>query len=569
MSFKINSLYLSDGYKVGHKAMLAPGTTKLYGTWIPRSTKHAPKGITKIVSFGQQLVWKWLHDEFEENFFFTEDRTTFAGNIPIIGGKVLKDDTNNKLKEKALQFIKDMSLYLGMEYDGKHFEELWDLGYLPIKVKALPEGIETNPNIPHMTFVNTVDGFAWLTLYLETIVSALAWKPSTAATIAKLYRRQAEEWVKKTDPSNLGLVDFMCHDFSARGLDPMSQYLIGLGHATSFKGSDTLPVIPAARYFYGVKEDEMPIGSVNASEHSVSTTKIFTVGEQQMIGDWLKIFSKGILSVVSDTFDLWKLITEYLPANKEAIMDRDGKLVIRPDSGDPVDILCGEHEPYRVISKKVIDEPFILPTGQKFMFIEESGENKFYTKTKDGYVDYVYEPKHKGVIELLWDIFGGTTNEQGYKVLDPHIGAIYGDSITPERQLEIYRRLAAKGFAATNIVLGIGSFTYQYNTRDTLGFAAKGAWFEVEEEFWASPESLEPGIRTKSYNIYKDPVTDDGVKRSLKGLIQVKLIDNEYVVNQECSWEQEENSELRIIYEDGKFYNQTSLTEIREKLNEY
>ena len=266
MSFKINSLYLSDGYKVGHKAMLAPGTTKLYGTWIPRSTKHAPKGITKIVSFGQQLVWKWLHDEFEENFFMNNYRTNpFTKEKMEVPG----------LKEKALQFIKDMSLYLGMEYDGKHFEELWDLGYLPIKVKALPEGIETNPNIPHMTFVNTVDGFAWLTLYLETIVSALAWKPSTAATIAKLYRRQAEEWVKKTDPSNLGLVDFMCHDFSARGLDPMSQYLIGLGHATSFKGSDTLPVIPASRYFYGVKEDEMPIFSVAAGEHSVTTSNIF------------------------------------------------------------------------------------------------------------------------------------------------------------------------------------------------------------------------------------------------------------------------------------------------------
>ena len=266
MSFKINSLYLSDGYKVGHKAMLAPGTTKLYGTWIPRSTKHATKGITKIVSFGQQLVWKWLHDEFEENFFMNNYRTNpFTKEKMEVPG----------LKEKALQFIKDMSLYLGMEYDGKHFEELWDLGYLPIKVKALPEGIETNPNIPHMTFVNTVDGFAWLTLYLETIVSALAWKPSTAATIAKLYRRQAEEWVKKTDPSNLGLVDFMCHDFSARGLDPMSQYLIGLGHATSFKGSDTLPVIPAARYFYGVKEDEMPIFSVVAGEHSVTTSNIF------------------------------------------------------------------------------------------------------------------------------------------------------------------------------------------------------------------------------------------------------------------------------------------------------
>jgi nicotinamide phosphoribosyltransferase len=242
MSFKINSLYLTDGYKVGHKAMLAPGTTKLYGTWIPRSVKHAPKGITKIVSFGQQLVWKWLHDEFEENFFFTKLREGYKE----IGVNTYKLEL--QLKQIALQFVKDMSLYLGMEYNGKHFEELWDLGYLPIKVKALPEGIETNPNIPHMTFINTIDGFAWLTLYLETIVSSLAWKPATAATIAKLYRRQAEEWVAKTDPANMWLVDFMCHDFSARGLDPMSQYLIGLGHATSFKGSDTLPVIPASRY---------------------------------------------------------------------------------------------------------------------------------------------------------------------------------------------------------------------------------------------------------------------------------------------------------------------------------
>lgn len=270
MSFKINSLYLTDGYKVGHKAMLAPGTTKLYGTWIPRSTKHAPKGITKIVSFGQQLVWKWIHDEFQENFF----------QISLEGRKKGPKHTVEEFKQKALQFVKDMSLMLGQEYNGKHFEELWDLGYLPIKVKSLPEGIETNPNIPHMTFVNTVDGFAWLTLYLETLVSSMAWKPTTAATIAKLYRRQAEEWVKKTDPKNEWLVDFMCHDFSARGLDPMSQYLIGLGHATSFKGSDTLPVIPASRYFYGVKNDEMPIYSVNASEHSCSCTKIFAEAEK-------------------------------------------------------------------------------------------------------------------------------------------------------------------------------------------------------------------------------------------------------------------------------------------------
>lgn len=507
MSFKINSLLYTDSYKLGHKSMLAPGTTRLYGTWIPRSVKHAPKSITKIVSFGQQLVWKWLHDEFEENFFFTEDRK-----------KQEDDDFGIDLKSKALQFIKDISLHLNVNYDGKHFEELWDLGYLPIRVKSLPEGIESNPNIPHMTFINTVDGFAWLTLYLETIVSSLAWKPSTAATIARLYRKQAEEWVRKTDPNNEWLVDFMCHDFSARGLDPMSQYLIGLGHATSFKGSDTLPVIPASRYFYGVKEDEMPIFSVNASEHSCSCTKIFTVGEQQMITDWLTLFPTRILSIVSDTFDLWKLITEYLPANKEAIMARDGKLVIRPDSGDPVDIICGINTAWSAANPN--------------------------------------EPQSKGVIELLWDIFGGTINEQGYKILDPHIGAIYGDSITPERQVEIYKRLESKGFAATNIILGIGSYTYQYNTRDSLGFAAKASWFEADG---------------KQYNIYKDPVTDDGVKRSLKGLLCVVGNEtgfNDIKVYEECTPEQEERGLLQVIYENGKFYNQCTLEEIRNRLNQ-
>jgi nicotinamide phosphoribosyltransferase len=473
--------------------MLAPGTTRLYGTWIPRSIKHAPKGVKKIVSFGQQLAVKWLHDEFEENFF--------------------------KLSlEEAMEFGNDMAMYLGLEYDASHFEELHKLGYLPIKVKSLPEGIETLPNVPHMTFINTVDGFAWLTLYLETIISSLAWKPSTSATIALQYKRNLIEWVRKTDPKNIWLVPFLAHDFSARGLSPWDMLSSGLGHATSFRGSDTIVCIPAARYFYNEPKNEVIINSVNASEHSVSTTKIFTVGEQQMIADWLREFDKGILSIVSDTFDLWTLITKYLPANKEAIMARDGKLVIRPDSGDPVDIICGSYR-----NETIPDN--IKPL----------------------------RPSEKGVIELLWDIFGGTINEEGYKVLDPHIGAIYGDSITLDRQIQIYERLAAKGFATTNIVLGIGSYTYQMNTRDTLGFAAKGAWFEVEEN----------GTKV-GYDIYKDPITDDGTKKSLKGLICVT--EDQEVLTQ-CTPEQEEGGILQTIYENGKFYNQTTLTEVRSKLN--
>ena len=494
-TFRATSPYYTDGYKIGHKKMLATGTDFLYGTWIPRSLKHAPKGIKKALSFGQQLTVRWLHSEWQENFF-------------------------DQPKEVALKFTRDMCLYLGMEFDGKHFEDLNDLGYLPIKIKSLPEGMETDPNVPHMTFVNTVSGFAWLTLYLETIISSLAWKPSTSATIALQYRRNLVEWVAKTDPSNAWLIDFLAHDFSARGLSPWDMLASGLGHASSFKGSDSIVVIPGARYFYDESEDEVCINSVNASEHSVSTTKIFTVGESQMIADWLKIFDKGILSIVSDTFDLWKLITEYLPANKEAIMARDGKLVIRPDSGNPVDIICGVN--YIEIKDRY---EFYGSEGDIVKF-----EGKFYKAISDEDVDGGFffeelkkqpnENEIKGVIELLWDIFGGTVNEQGYKVLDPHIGAIYGDSITLDRQVQIYERLTAKGFAVTNIVLGVGSFTYQYNTRDTLGFAAKGAWFQAEGN---------------DYDIYKDPVTDDGTKKSLKGRVAVFQENGNCYVETQCT----------------------------------
>jgi nicotinamide phosphoribosyltransferase len=218
-------------------------------------------------------------------------------------------------------------------------------------------------------------------------------------------------------------------------------------------------------------------------------------------------------------------------------MARDGKLVIRPDSGDPVDIICG------------------LNTKS-----EEFKENWLNTT-------FGNKGEYEGVVELLWNIFGGTINEQGYKVLDSHIGAIYGDSITLERQLEIYERLEAKGFASTNIVLGVGSFTYQYNTRDTLGFAAKGAWFEVEENFLATPESVEWGVRTVGYDIYKDPVTDDGTKKSLKGRCAVHIENGEYVVKIQCDEEEEKGGVLQTIYEDGKFYNQTTLTQIRERID--
>jgi nicotinamide phosphoribosyltransferase len=213
---------------------------------------------------------------------------------------------------------------------------------------------------------------------------------------------------------------------------------------------------------------------------------------------------------------------------KEEILARkDGKLVIRPDSGDPVDILCGKG---------------VYQSGDRLLTNEEIDED-------------IFIPEFKGVIELLWDVFGGTVNEQGYKVLDPHIGAIYGDSITIERADEICRRLEAKGFASTNVVLGIGSFTYQYNTRDTFGFAMKATYVEVNGE---------------GREIFKDPITDDGTKKSATGLLRVDEVTGSHgkgiLLKDKASWEEEKGGLLQVIYEDGVFHNQITLTEIRKKL---
>ncbi len=186
-------------------------------------------------------------------------------------------------------------------------------------------------------------------------------------------------------------------------------------------------------------------------------------------------------------------------------------MVIRPDSGDPVDIICGE-------------------------YMEIGGVT----------------PKDKGVVELLWDIFGGTVNEQGFKVLDPHIGAIYGDSITTERAEAICKRLYDKGFASTNVVLGIGSFTYQFNTRDTFGFAMKATSVVVNGE---------------RREIFKDPITDSGVKKSAKGLVKVEKINNEFVLVDQVSLAEENEGELQLIYENGAFFNSENLQSIRERIN--
>jgi len=481
----MNGLLLTDGYKTGHHQQYPKGTEQVYSNWTPRSNKYAPNGCDKVVSFGQQYVMKWLHDYFQDNFFAKD-----------------KNEVCNEIKE-------ELSLYLGTDYDVSHYEKLHDLQFLPIEVKSLAEGIEVPIRVPMLTVVNTQKEFYWVTNFLETILSTMLWQPMTSATIAILYKRIFKKWALVTDSDNIGFIDFQGHDFSMRGMGGLQSALSsGMGHASVFLGSDTLPVISGLRKYYSA--EGFVVGSVNATEHSVmcAGTKDDEIGTFREL---MKTYPTGILSVVSDTWDLWKVLKEYLPKLKQEVLSRDGKLVIRPDSGDPVDIICGEN---REIGAK--------------------------------------EPKDKGVVELLWDIFGGTTNKEGFKVLDSHIGAIYGDSITTERAEQICQRLHDKGFASTNVVLGIGSFTYQYNTRDTFGFAMKATSVVVNGE---------------RREIFKDPITDDGIKKSAKGLVKVIIENNEYKLIDQVSEEEEEKGELKTIYKDGKFFNQITLNNIRERIN--
>jgi len=488
----MNPLLLTDGYKTGHHQQYPKGTTLVYSNFTPRSNKYAPKGCDQVVSFGQQMVMKQIHEAFEKEFF----------HLP-------KEHVCGEMK-------RELSMYLNTDYDVSHFEALWDLQYLPIAVKAIPEGTLVPIKVPVLTIYNTHPDFYWVTNYLETILSNLLWKPMTSATIAHQYRKVLTKWQEKTDAEKSWFIDWQGHDFSMRGMDSVEAVISsGVAHLTSFMGSDSLPAIYGARKFYGA---EGPVaGSVNATEHSVMCAG----GKEDEVETFrrlLETYPTGILSVVSDTWDLWKVCTEHLVTLKEEILARDGKLVIRPDSGDPVDILCGLNQ-------------YDIDKG----------------------IDYSQKhPSYKGVIELLWDVFGGTVNEQGYKVLDPHIGAIYGDSITIDRADEICARLEAKGFASTNVVLGIGSFTYQYNTRDTFGFAMKATYVEVNGE---------------GREIFKDPITDDGTKKSATGLLCVAT-DNEgkLVLADKVSWDGEANGKLQTIYKDGKFANVTDLETIRERL---
>lgn len=519
-----------DVYKEFHARAYHPDVSEVYANYTSRTGKLSNvKGNDKVAFVGlQYFIKSYLQEEWSE--FFAADKATAVANHKRI-----------------------LSAMLGYPVNVKYLEDLHDLGYLPLKIKALPEGTLVPYLVPPMTIVNTKKGFQWLTNMIETVLSCENWPIQTSATTSIAYFKVFKEFAEKTGLP-MDFVPFQGHDFSMRGMfGKHAAAMSGFGHlASGLVGTDTIPAVLFAEKYYGANVDNELVGcSVDATEHSVTCSWIME-GEIEFFKYLMREQSPtGILSVVSDTWDFWTLVSDYLPQLKEEIMARDGTLVIRPDSGDPVTILTG----YKLSPKGDYSD-----TQRPKMSVIKRARNNGHEaitwageilSTREGEEGRVLQTcEVKGLIECLWDTFGGTMTDKGFKLLDEHIGAIYGDAITLERQREILQRLMDKGFAS-KVVLGIGSYSYQYVTRDTHGSAVKATNVIKNGEQLA---------------IFKDPKTDTK-KKSAKGLLKVDYVDGELTLFDNVSKAEEETGLLKTMFENGELVQETTLAEIRARVS--
>jgi nicotinamide phosphoribosyltransferase len=535
--FTPKPLHFLDFYKTGHKPQYPNNTEVVYSNMTPRSNNHfnwKQEGNGYVILWGMRgLVQEYLIDLWNLEFF-QKDREVCV---------------------KAFERL--MKNCVDPEFNADHIRDLHNLGYLPLVVKSLPEGSKVPIGVPLFTAMNTLNEFYWLTNLIETAVSTELWKRVTVATIAFEYFQIFKTFSAVTC-DNDEHVPFQGHDFSARGLGSFRDWATcNSGHLLSSAGTDIPLAIDYLEEYYDANIETELVGcSIPATEHSVMCMGSKD-GEEATVERLLKeIYPSGLFSAVLDTWDFFKVLTEMLPRLKDSIMSREGKFVVRPDSGDPADIICGfslgnikggEEEQYSLNEFAQLGHNVIFRKGKYFKAqVFQSG---VWLRLRVG--EEVPEAEVKGAIEILWDIFGGTINSKGFKVLDPHIGLIYGDSITLDRADDILTRLKDKGFASSNVVFGIGSYTYQFITRDTFGMAMKATAGVIGGEL---------------VEIFKDPATDDGTKKSAKGLLRVDLVEGNYVLKDECTFEESNGGELTVLFEDSKLLKRETFTEIKQRV---
>lgn len=540
---RMNPLLMCDFYKTTHMKQYPRGMTKLVSYYTPRMTRigEVPDG-DKIVMFGlQYFCMDFLQDTFNKYFFGVSEN------------EVIRD----------YQYVLDSSISPNA-YDISNILDLHRLGFLPLEIKAVPEGTLVPIKVPCIEISNTHEDFAWLVNSIESILSCEMWHAQISAFVGHLYRGIVNKYydlsVSDTVPrcSALG-------DFSMRGQESYeSAVLSSAGWGLSFVNTAT---VPTGRFYESYYEGKCSdIKGAISTEHSVMTSNFAVDGNEI---DFIKrmlteIYPNDSFSMVSDSYDFWNLVTNILPQLRKEIEEHNGCLLIRGDSGDPVDIMCGEKIPV-VTSFKEADK---IVTKDQFVILKEDGS--YYKRVDEGFELTTPTPQMKGLVECLWDIFGGSTNSKGYKVLNPKVKAIYGDSITPQRCEEIYKRLIEKGFACNNVSLGVGSFSMQClelsdkslapYTRDTFGIAVKSTFGIVDNQ---------------KVQIFKDPKTDTGnFKKSQKGLCLVYKDKETGLLTYEdglteLTDEQKVINELETVFKNGKMVRVQTLDEIRQLLNNY
>jgi nicotinamide phosphoribosyltransferase len=469
MKTQENFVLLADAYKYSHHKLYYPGTTKIYSYLESRGGQ-----FDETIFFGLQYFLKY----YLEGNVITKQKIDEAESFltQVFGRKDVFDRSKFD--------------YILEKYNGR----------LPVRIKAVPEGTVVPVNNVLMTIENTDPECFWLSNFLETLLMQV-WYPCTVATVSREVRKIVEEYFEETAAeASKPAIDFVLNDFGFRGVSSVeSAGLGGAAHLISFMGSDTLMgSVMAQRYYDAQKVYGL---SVPATEHSVCTL-LGEEGELDIFKHILKTFPTGIVACVSDSFDIFRACSEYWGTElKDLVLSRDGVLVIRPDSGDPV-----------------------------------------FTLLK--------------VFDILLSKFGYTINEKGYKVLPPQVRVLQGDGINVQTIRSIYGALKVNGISAENLVLGMGGALLQKVDRDTQKFAFKCSYAEVNgKPVDVQKHPVEVDAHGKLVQSFK---------KSKAGQLKLIRTDAGYqTVRKETSPGYED--QLITVFENGAIINTVSFEEIKER----
>jgi len=562
-----------DGYKLGHKSQYIKGTKVVGANMTPRDNKLANTIKEyfdgKIIFWGLQYALIFMVESWEKTFF----------SLP---------------KEEAMAAYHDrVKAYLGNDHGDDAIEAmsaLHDLSYLPLEIKALPEGTRVNMKIPVFTVENTHEDFYWFTNYSETFLSSMVWPMCNDASIANQYFESSKRWAEHCNAPAMW-AGISNHCFAARGGRGQEDSMrTGMSHSTSSYGSDTLIAASALDYYYGADStNNLVMVSINAFEHATATQRIayyrdilgfnnlpLEAETESVRNIATNLYPTGLVGYVGDSEDYFGYLRHILTECKQEILARQPdssgmcKWVSRPDSSSktPVEIIVGD---CYIAEKGGFDEStlteavnlgyeWIVFDHQYYKIGTKGIEDKDLVISANPVASENVPDEVKGTMRILWEIFGGTSNRsvenRKLRLLHEKVGCIYGEAITVAMKELINTLLVRAGYCVSNMLMGVGSWGYIGNSsRDSYGFALKGTNSVVEIE----------GVDTE-VPMQKNPKTASQFKRSAKGRLRVELEDGEYVLYDEQTAEQAAMGELKQVMYNGKMTSLITLTQVRKNI---